>query len=139
MTRSDFIRYWASVWARDLRTWGRPLTEVNVVVKERRGRLGSGLARPVCREVIIRAGSDIPDGLATILHELAHVAAPGGDHHGERWRRLYTDAVCEVTGIPVCPEGTKTELERSCRDALASWWDASGHRFAYSLLVKEAR
>ena len=31
--------------------------------------------------------------LAVVLHEMAHIAAPAGAHHGQTWRRVYLDLV----------------------------------------------
>jgi hypothetical protein len=128
------VRTWAERW-RSLRAWGRPLDEVTITVKRRPngGITGTGLARPVKRQVIVRVGSSLVDGLVTVLHELAHVAVPAQEHHGDRWQAAYAAAVEEVTGIPVAYGGEKADLDYAAHLALRSWWRSSGNEFLWKL------
>jgi hypothetical protein len=132
---------WAHHW-RDLRAWGRPLEEITVKITGRDnhktpgcGGVGStGTAWPTKRDTVIRAGSDLPDALATILHEYAHLAAPGDVAHGLPWSSRFAAAVYEVTGIAICDDGDKGQVDRAATAAVRSWWKASGNEFAAKLL-----
>lgn len=42
--------------------------------------------------------------LMVLYHELAHIAAPGSEHHGDKFRAIYSEAACQAFGI----ELTKT-------------------------------
>lgn len=128
MTRKDALSVWASRW-RGLRAWGRPLEEVTVEFRERRACYSTGVAYPGLRRIVVTAGADVPEALATILHELAHQAAGRAeDHHGARWRRIYGQAVAEVTGIDLDVEPlTYRQARQAIERTVASWWARSGN------------
>jgi hypothetical protein len=130
--RIAIVRTWAERW-RSLAAWRRDLVEVAIdVVAHRRGPLGT--ARPGLRVVSIRVGSDVVDGLATALHELAHVAVAGDAAHGDAWKERYLLAVEEVTGRALAAPPTIELLDRSVVAALRGWWRASGNEFLATLL-----
>jgi hypothetical protein len=138
---TPILTTWSHHW-RNLRAWGRPLEEISVSVVGRRnhkqpGQGGSGstgVAYPTRRDCTVRAGSDLIDALVTILHEYAHLAAPGDAGHGHKWASRYAAAVAEVTGIAVCDDGDKVSLDRAAYRAVGHWWKASGNEFATRLL-----
>ena len=126
------VRTWAERW-RSLRAWRRPLDEVALeIVPWNGGPLGK--ARPGTREVVVRVGADVVDALGTVLHELAHVAVPGGEAHGPAWRERYLVAVEEVTGRPLADPSTAELLDRAAVAALRGWWRASGNEMLARLL-----
>jgi hypothetical protein len=137
------LETWARHW-RDLRAWGRPLEEISVRIVGRYNhkepgacdKFSTGTAWPTKRDTVIRAGSDLPDALATILHEYAHLAAPGGAAHGLPWSSRFAAAVLEVTRIAICDDGTKGEVDRAATAAVRSWWKSSGNAFAAGLLQR---
>jgi hypothetical protein len=136
------LHLWVEHW-RHLRAWGRSLEEISVTVKGVAGHAepgcggdySTGVARPVRRTAIIRAGADLPDALATVLHEYAHLAAPAGAGHGPAWSSRFADAVREVTGVAIVPEGARAEIDRAATAALRAWWRVSGNSFAAKLLL----
>lgn len=137
MTRADAVRCWAERW-RGLRAWGRPLEEVSIEIQPYRGQAQCGTAWPTQRRCVVRvgAGGHVVYDLETALHELAHCAAPGDEHHGPKWRRPLVAAVLEVTGIAVADDGQPFELlDRACVDALRAWWHSSGQAFLYRLAL----
>jgi len=137
--RQTVVTHWAERW-RTIRAWGRPLEEVAVAVRERKERVGStGSAWPQRRGMVVRAGADMPDALETILHEYAHLAVSGAEHHGEEWSAMLAAAVLEVTGIAISTDGTKSVTDHAATDALRVWWRVTGHEFAWGLLQKRAR
>jgi hypothetical protein len=133
MTRElRIVRTWAERW-RSLRAWRRSLDEVVIdVVAHQRGPLG--LAQPRARTLIIRVGTDVVDGLATALHELAHVAVPHGEAHGPAWRERFLLAAEEVTGRALAEPPTTELVDRAVVAALRVWWRASGNEYLASLL-----
>lgn len=71
--------------------------------------------------ILVRVGDDFADALATLLHEMAHIAAwPEGDepHHSRRWRLAYTAACLEVTGVRVSPDQGQCRIDRAVREAM---------------------
>jgi hypothetical protein len=139
--RRDAVQVWADRW-RELRAWGRPLEEVEIVIRERSQKIGTystGLAWPSRRRIVITAGADMPEALSVVLHELAHVAAPGRAHHGPQWRQIFARAVTEVTGVevPVDQELRHQLVQRTAEDAVKHWWTASGNAFAWRLLSEK--
>lgn len=138
---ASILATWAKHW-RALRAWGRPLDELSVEIVGRRnhaevgcgGNGSTGTAWPVLRRVVVRAGADLPDALATILHGYAHCAAPAGSEHGPAWSTRYATAVEEVTSIPIPEEGPKLIIDRAATAAVRTWWQASGNAFAAKML-----
>ena len=42
--------------------------------------------------IVLTFGGEYPDAAATLLHELAHSAAPVGEGHGEQWKTIFQSA-----------------------------------------------
>lgn len=129
------VETWADRW-RSLKSWGRPLSEVETKVVSRKGSHSTGVAYPTRRTCRVRAGHDLPDALATVLHEYAHLAAPADAHHGIAWRSRFVEAVAEVTGIVLSTDGTIAHVDQAASEAVKTWWHASGNAFAVSLLKR---
>lgn len=122
-----YPQQWLRAWARPLERLGAfggvPLrVEYEFLVEWRPGhdrrrssglafQLGSGVGR-----VIVRAGTWQADALATLVHELAHVALGPNTGHGSRWARTFVDAVYELTG---------EEVRTGRRDVESIDWDAT--------------
>jgi len=133
MKLKEGLQVWAERW-RGLKAWGRPLEEVTVEFRQRHaGNYATGLAFPTLRRIVVTA-PDMTRGLTTLLHELAHVAVPGNEHHGTKWREAFVGAVTEVTGVYVTPVGSLRVLGDGVRAAVASWWKTSGNEFAWGLV-----
>ena len=130
MQRQEAIQLWANRW-RNLRAWGRELSEVQIEYRSRSEEVGSystGLAFPVRRRIVITHGSDMSDALACVLHELAHLAVDGREWHGRKWRLMFLTAVGEVTSRPLHggEAWTYRLLQCAAEDAVRAWWRASG-------------
>lgn len=128
------LQKWANEW-RSLRTWGRSLDEIAVTVRQRhKGDYSTGIAYPMQRRIIITA-PDMVTGLSVLLHELAHVAVPGDEKHGARWRECFVGAVREVTSIAVAPVGNVQLIDDAVEAAIGQWWKLSGNEFAWKLIA----
>lgn len=134
MTIKDGLLVWAARW-RGLRAWGRPLDEVRIEFRQREACYSTGHAYPTQRRLVVTA-PDMPLGLECLLHELAHLAAPGDEVHGDRWRNIFVNAVAEVTGIQVSPEGALPLLTAGTEAAMKLWWKASGNEFGWKILTR---
>lgn len=110
-----------------LRAWGGvPLPAIELTIVHCAQRYTAGCAeRP--NRITLRVGRDVSDAEATLLHELAHIAAwhaKGRDrwawsYHGQRWpwRRFYLMAAREVAG-EVKDRATYHDLDRAVTAAL---------------------
>lgn len=100
-----------------LKAWEQDLSGCACTIRlSVNNQISSGLAWGSSGEgrFTVTAGSDIADVHATILHELAHLAAPPESHHGIQWRLFFRAAVAEVIGrMPYCgpPQGTVLDKE----------------------------
>ncbi len=84
----------------------------------------SGHALP--DRIHLTIGTDLADGFATLLHEMAHVAGDRlglkeRDHHGSKFRALFVRALVEVTGMDWIDPGplTQPELDELAREIFA--------------------
>lgn len=126
--RATALQVIAASWC-SLRAW-QPvdMRGVKVKVKFRRGWGSSGHATTSRAhgqvEVIVRLGEDEADGLAVLLHELAHVAAQrrGHDGHDKGWRAIFRAAALEVTGEEVVDQGGNCQLTGLVADAIRRKW-----------------
>lgn len=126
MKRTEAVKIFAEQW-RHLKAWGRPLLEVFIKYEDyKRGNYG--ICYPVERRCVIRVRADIPDSLDTVLHELAHAAVPAQEHHGAWWRKVYAQAVEEVTGraIPAADSDDYCAVRALGTEALRAWWKEKG-------------
>lgn len=127
--RAAALQFIAAAWL-NLSTW-RPvdLRGVRVAVKFRRQRWAStGLAATSTRhgqaDVIVRLGEDEAHGLATLLHELAHVAAARRGHsgHDRGWHEIFRAATREVTGEEILDARANIALTDLVADAIRRKW-----------------
>lgn len=71
--------------------------------------------------VVLTAGTDRGDALATMIHEFAHVAtAPRSqEHHGDVWRSIFFSAVEELVGVaPELLAGSKHSVHEATVEAI---------------------
>lgn len=127
--RTAALQFIAAAWL-NLSAW-RPvdLRGVRVAVKFRRQRWAStGLASTSRAhgqaDVIVRLGEDEADGLAALLHELAHVAAARRGHsgHDRGWREIFRAAAREVTGEEIADVRANVALTDLVADAIRRKW-----------------
>jgi len=96
------LRLWAVKW-RALNAWENLQVRPTALIIRRgsKKKNTSGHAYPSGHgrgRIIITAGSDGADALATLLHEMAHLRAGPNAAHGPRWRGFFLEAAREVTG-----------------------------------------
>jgi hypothetical protein len=92
-----------------------------VTTKYKRQTWSTGHAWYRQRRFVVTAGTDYADALATILHEITHVATADDRGHGPAWRACFADAVEEVTGErPVCT-GDRFEYHKACTEVVRRW------------------
>lgn len=71
------------------------------------------------RRFAVTAGADRADALATLIHELAHLATPGDKAHGDKWRSVFFSAAWEVLGVEPKLEGAgRYDVHRAVREAV---------------------
>ena len=133
ITRTDILQKWTKDW-RTLKAWRRDLSEVVVefVDKVHPQRLGTCWAHQ--QRLVVYRGPSICSELDTVLHELAH-AATIGDNHGALWQKIYSDAIQEVTRIPIPSAVHNYQLLCHAGEvAVKSWWVSSGNDFLWKLV-----
>lgn len=85
----------------------------------------SGHAWPRQRRIVVTTGDSAGDDLATLVHELAHIAAPPvrvgrrWESHGTRFRIVEAAAISELVGQQVQPQ--RITSGRSHSAAVAAW------------------
>ncbi len=133
ITRTDVLNRWTKDW-RTLKAWRRDLSEVEVEYSEKQHPLRLGTCWSHEQRLVVYRGATIQTDLDTVLHELAH-AATIGDGHGVAWQEVYSDAIQEVTKIPI-PSAVVNyrNLCSAGRAAMASWWVTSGNDFLWKLV-----
>lgn len=127
MKLDDVVTHWADTW-RSLAAWGAPIP-MRVTVKPYKGTQRVGVAWCYQGRANVYVTGDLAFDLATALHELAHLAAPNSEHHGERWKLIFAKAVGEACGVD--PDEFEidvkiTDLDRQAREAVAGWLMRSG-------------
>lgn len=101
------------------------VTYIEKTERYARPKFSSGHAWYGQGRFVVTAGTDEGDALATILHEIAHLAA--WEHgHGPGWRSVFADAVQEVTGERPVMTGSKREAHDACGDVMRKWLTNSG-------------
>jgi hypothetical protein len=128
-TYTDVVTHWARHW-RTLAAWGAPVPAA-ITIKHHEGQRRLGRARPyLCTAEILTTG-DLADDLGTALHELAHLAAPGSEHHGKRWREIYARAAAEALRCDrdlFDLDVTITGLDAQVREAAGRWLARTGQQ-----------
>lgn len=82
----------------------------------------SGHAYPWEHRLVVTVGQSAADDLSTLIHELAHLAAPLREHHGPRFQVIQRDAIAELTGEP--PVGWRRQGEDARVAVLQRWLNA---------------
>lgn len=126
MKQEDVIKTWAERW-RSLSAWRAVIPMQLKFEPYKRGFVGiahshKGLAK-------IRLTGKLAHDLATVLHELAHLAAPNSEHHGEHWRKLFVAAAVEALGGPddyEIDDVNYSELDKQVEDAVRAWLKRTG-------------
>jgi hypothetical protein len=117
LTKDVIERTRASVAPETFATWLAQWSPVRA-----RPTMSTGHAYSWQRRMVVTAGSDRADALTTIIHELAHLAAPARESHGDRWRTLFVDAVREVSGYqPTLNNRTYHDLHSACAACIQAW------------------
>jgi hypothetical protein len=127
MTLVDVISHWAHTW-RNLAAWGAQLPATFKIVPHK-GQRRLGRADCLKRQAEILVTGQLAEDLATVLHELAHLAAPNYVRHEEPWRLMFAAAVAEATGCDPWAfdlDVSISDLDAQCRDAIAGWLVRSG-------------
>jgi hypothetical protein len=131
ITHLDVLNTWATRW-KSLAAWRAPL-DVGVTIKPRPAHVVNRLGTAHCadRKATVYATGDLTEDLCTILHELAHLAAPRWTRHEMLWRMLYLAAVVEATQRPghlFDPNVTIVDLDAQVVSAIDAWLTKSGQR-----------
>lgn len=124
----DIIKYWATQW-RSLRAWRAAIAMTRFEYEEYKGRGPAGHARNSDSRIVVRLTGRLHFDLATVLHELAHLAAPNSEHHGLAWRELFAAAAAEALGMQIDDfeiDVAYSQLDRQIEDAVDGWLVRSG-------------
>ena len=127
MKLDDVIKHWANQW-RSLAAWSAPIP-MQVNVKPHKGTRRVGVAWCYQGRANVYVTGNLAFDLATVLHELAHLAAPNSEHHGERWKAIFARAVAEACGVDADEfeiDVVITDLDKQAQEAIASWLMRSG-------------
>jgi hypothetical protein len=81
----------------------------------------SGHAWPTRHRLTMTTGASAADDLSTLIHELAHLAAPDREHHGPIFQVIQRDAVAELTGVE--PVGWRREGDEGRIAVIQRWLD----------------
>jgi hypothetical protein len=90
----SMVQSYAERW-RTLLAWGAHLPMV-FKVETHKGQRVLGWARPGTCATVIRCTGRLARDLTTVLHEMAHLAVPNSEGHGERWRTMFVRAAAEA-------------------------------------------
>lgn len=101
-----WLRGWVSVLGAAPRLDMEPMPRVDIIAIEPAVRGVAGRFYPDDYKIVVYAGADRADALATLIHELAHAWAPyERAHHGRRWRETYVGLFAWLTGCHLDLEG----------------------------------
>ncbi len=129
MNATTVLASYADRW-RNLRAWRAPLPAV-VTIEPWRGQQVVGYAVPARCETVIRQTPRLADDLGTVLHELAHLAAPTRAGHDRAWRQLYALGAAEALALDphtFVDAPTNQTLTSLVREACDRWLTTSGQR-----------
>lgn len=125
ITVEQGILKWASEWAK-LKAWRRDLGYVKVTVSTRSFPERAGTCWPFQHRLIVYKGPFVHQ-LKTLVHEFAH-AATIGEGHGAEWQVIYSNAITEITGVPMVSAASKYEdIDTAAYEAISLWWKRSGN------------
>jgi hypothetical protein len=94
---------------------GRRMPEVQL--RRRDGNYNTGHAWR--SRIVVTMGGDLASVLATLLHELAHAAAPAASHHDDVWASLFLRAARDRWGREHFPGGVPSTGARYMSDRIA--------------------
>jgi len=92
------------------------------VMIQRGRQRASGHARVGLQRLVVTTGANAGDDLATLIHELAHLAAPNYEQHGPIFQTLLHDAIAELTGEKQVREETREKAREEARVAVIQRW-----------------
>lgn len=127
MKQLDVIQHWADRW-RSLSAW-RAVIPMRIACKMRKTKRRAGTAWSHEGRAVVYVSGNLAYDLATVLHELAHLAAPNSEHHGEHWRKLFVAAAVEALGGPddyEIDDVNYSELDEQVEDAVRTWLKRTG-------------
>lgn len=127
-TQQDIVKHWTFTW-RSLAAWRAPLPMRITFKPLKRGGRSVGTAWSCQGRAVVKLTGKLAYDLATALHEMAHLAAPNSEHHGEKWRELFVAATCEALGLTSDHFETDVpyaDLDGQVEDAVAAWLDRTG-------------
>jgi hypothetical protein len=130
VTVEDVLRSFARQWC-GLLAWGAPVQLDEVKIGRYNGTAYAGRANNHKHWIIVLTTGKLATDAATVLHELAHLAAPNSEHHGAHWRQLYTRAAAEAFGVPADTFDASTgliigDLDEQIREAAYAWLKRTG-------------
>lgn len=138
MTPLDIVKSYAAGW-RSLAAWHGALGAVTVKVmpipRTHTRRLGTAWSCE--RRANVYVTGDLIVDLPTVLHELAHLAAPRWTGHERPWRELYLAAVAEATKSDPTLFDADVQLDDLRAQAMAAvegWLDATGQLTVFKAL-----
>ena len=125
ITPEDVIRTFARRWC-GLLAWGAPVRLDEIQVGKYNGTAYAGRAYCGRHKIVVLQQGSLSTDLSTVLHELAHLAAPNHEHHGAHWRRLYTRAAAEAFSVSVDTFDPSCDLiigdlDEQIREAARPW------------------
>lgn len=134
MKHQDVLQHWAERW-RSLSAW-RAVIPMRITFKTRKTKRRSGTAWSHEGRAVVYMTTNLVYDLATVLHELAHLAAPDSEHHGPHWRALFVAAAVEALGGPDDYEVDVniTELDAQVEDAVRAWLKRTGQAAVLSAI-----
>lgn len=136
-TPIDIVKSYANDW-RSLAAWRAPLdVTVKVTPLPRHYARRLGTAWPCERRANVYVTGDLIMDLPTVLHELAHLAAPDYTGHERPWRELYMAAVAEATKSDVALFDVDVELcdlRAQAEAAVQAWLDVTGQLTVFKAL-----
>jgi hypothetical protein len=127
MKLDDVVTHWANTW-RSLAAWKASIP-MRIDVKPYKGTRRVGVAWSCEGRANVYVTGNLAFDLATALHELAHLAAPDSEHHGDRWREIFVAAVAEACGVDADDfeiDVAITDLDAQAQEAVAAWLVRSG-------------
>lgn len=127
-SQADVVKHWAHAW-RSLRAWHAAIPAMRFEFEAYKGRGFVGHACNSSGRIKVRLTGRLHFDLATVLHELAHLAAPNSEHHSLAWRELFATAAAEALGMSVDDfeiDVPFSELDRQVEDAVEGWLVRSG-------------
>lgn len=124
----DVVKHWAEKW-RSLRAWRAAIPQTRFEYEAYKGQGRVGHARNSDGRVHVKLTGKLHFDLGTVLHELAHLAAPNHEHHGLAWRELFAAAAAEALGMQIEDfeiDVPYSQLDRQVEDAVDGWLIRSG-------------